>query len=135
MATEFTVLIEDRPGALADLAETLARNGINIMAIHATPCPGEGMVQMITNNNDATVNALRDAGVKYTVREVLLINLLDQPGSLARLTRALGAAGININAVYISMRGQIVLAADDLARAQRIALEIASDHGAPRTGE
>lgn len=135
MATEFAVLIEDRPGALADLTEMLARNGINITAIHATPCPGEGVVQMITNNNDATVNALREAGVKYTVREVLLVNLIDQPGSLARLTRALGNAGININAVYITMRGQIVLAADDLARAQRIVLELTSEHGAPRTGQ
>lgn len=135
MATEFTVLIEDRPGALADLTETLARNGINITAIHATPCPGGGVVQMITNNNDATVNALREAGVKYTVREVVLVNLLDQPGSLARLTRALGSAGINITGVYITMRGQIVLSADDLARAQRVALAVTSEHGAPRAGE
>lgn len=135
MATEFTVLIEDRPGALADLTETLARNGINITAIHATPGPGVGVVQMLTNNSDATVNALREAGVKYTVREVVLVNLLDQPGSLARLTRALGDAGINITGVYITMRGQIVLSADDLARAQRIALEATSEHGAPRTGE
>jgi hypothetical protein len=136
MATEFTVLIEDRPGALADLTETLAQNGINLMAIHAVPCPGQqGVVQMITNHNDATVNALRDAGVEYTVREVLLVNLVDQPGSLARLTRALGAEGINISAVYITMRGQVVIAADDLARAQRIALEVTSDQGARRAGE
>ncbi len=124
MATEFTVLLEDRPGTLANLAETLARNGINITAVHATPCPGQGIVQFITNNNDATVEALREAGVKYTVREVLLVNLVDQPGSLARLTRAMGDAGININAVYITMRGQVVLDTDDLTRAQRIALSL-----------
>ena len=135
MATEFTVLIEDRPGALASLTETLARNGINIMAIHATPCPGSGIVQMVTNHTDATVNALRDAGVEYTVRDVLLVNLVDQPGALARLTRALGSEGLTINAVYISMRGQIVIAVDDLPRAQRIALEVTSDQGSLRAGE
>lgn len=94
MATEFTVSIEDRPGALAHLAEALAQNGINITAIHATPCPGQGFVQLITNNNDATVNALRDARIDYTVREVLLVNLVDQPGSLAQLARRLADAAI-----------------------------------------
>ncbi|MCZ2099535.1 MAG: ACT domain-containing protein [Anaerolineae bacterium] len=135
MATEFTVSIEDRPGALAHLAEALAQNGINITAIHATPCPGQGFVQLITNNNDATVNALRDARIDYTVREVLLVNLVDQPGSLAQLARRLADAGININAVYINMRGQIVLDTDDLPRAQRVALGLASDRGAVRGGE
>lgn len=135
MATEFTVLIEDRPGTLAHLAETLAQNGINITAIHATSCPDQGFVQLITNNNDATVNALQDAGIDYTVREVLLINLVDQPGTLALLARHLADAGININAVYIAMSGQIVLDTDDLPRAQRIALGLASDRGAVRSGE
>lgn len=130
MATEFTLSIEDQPGALAHVAEVLARNGINITAIHATPCSEKGLVQLVTNNNDATVNALQDAGIDYTVHEVLLVTLADQPGALAQLAQALSAAGININAVYIAMNGQIVLDTDDLARAQRTVLELPFNRGA-----
>lgn len=122
MATEFTVLLEDRPGALADLAEVLAKSAINIVAVHATPCPTSGIVQFITSNPDATVAALGEARIDYTVREVLLVTLVDQPGSLARLSRALGNADININSLYITMGGQIVLDVSDLRKAQQVAL-------------
>jgi hypothetical protein len=124
MATEFTVFLEERIGALASLAETLAQSGINIIAIHATECPGRGIVQLMTNNDDATVNALSMAGLEFTTRRVLLLSLADEPGQLARLARAIAQADININAIYITMSGQIVLDADDLSGAQRVALDL-----------
>ncbi len=124
MATEFTTLIQDRPGALADLTEALAKGGVNIIAIHATPCPDEAIVQFITNNNEATVEALKVAGIDYTAREVLLLSIAHEPGSLARLTRAIATAGVNIDALYLTNSGQIVLQADNLRAAQKAALEL-----------
>jgi hypothetical protein len=122
MATEFTILTEDRPGSLADLAEVLAKSAINIVAIHATPCPTSGIVQFITSNSDATVAAFGEARIDYTVREVLLLTPMDQPGLLARLARALGNADININSLYVTMGGQIVLDVSDLRKAQQVAM-------------
>lgn len=122
MATEFTVVLEDRPGALADLTEVLAKSALNIVALHATPCPQEGFVQFITSNPDATINALRDAQQDYQVQEVLLVSLPDEPGTLARMSRALGNGGININSVYITIKGQVVLDVDDLRKAQDIVM-------------
>jgi hypothetical protein len=122
MATEFTVALEDRPGTLADLSEALAKNAVNITAIHATPCPEEWCVQFITNNADATMLALKDGGFDYKAQEVLLVTLANEPGTLARLSRALGNAGININSLYIAMSGQIVLDVTDLRKAQQIAM-------------
>ena len=124
MATEFTILTEDRPGSLADLAEVLAKSAINIVAIHLTPCPTSGIVQFITSNPDAAVAAFGEARIDYTVREVLLLTLVDQPGSLARLARALGDADININSLYITMSRQIVLDVSDLRKAQQVAMEM-----------
>ncbi len=122
MATEFTVLLEDRPGALADLTEVLAKNAVNIVAIHATPCPTTGIVQFITNSADATIDALRDAALDYTAQDVLVVGLAHEPGSLARLSRALGQAGVNINAIYMTVEGQTVLDVNDLRKAQQVAL-------------
>ena len=99
MATEFSVTLEDRPGALADLTETLAKSAVNILAIHASPCGGEGVAQFITSNPDATIEALRDMAFGYTTQEVLMVTLAHEPGALARLARALADAEININAV------------------------------------
>ncbi len=124
MATEFTVILEDRPGALADLTEILAKSAVNIVALHATPCPQEGFVQFITNNADATIHALRDAAQDYEVQEVLFARLPNEPGTLARLSRALGDGEVNINSVYITLNGEVVLDVDDCRKAQDIIMRL-----------
>jgi hypothetical protein len=122
MATEFSVTLEDRPGALADLTEALAKSAVNIMAIHASPCGGEGMAQFITSNPDATIEALRDMAFPYTTQEVLMVTLAHEPGALARLARALADAAININAVYMTNDRQVVLDVDKMRKAQEVAM-------------
>ena len=124
MAKEFTVLLEDRPGSLADLTEALAKHAINIVALHATPCPSNGIVQFITDNTDATVTALKNIDMDYTAHEVLMVSVPHQPGALAQLARAIGDAGININSVYITMAGQIVLDVSDVPKAQQVAMNL-----------
>lgn len=120
MATQFSVWLEDHPGTLAVLSDAMAKNAVNIVAIHAAPCPDKGMVQFVTNHPDAAMEALSYADLDYTSREVLLLTLVNEPGALARLARALADAAININALYITMTGQIVLDASDLRKAQEI---------------
>ena len=122
MATEFSVTLEDRPGALADLTEALAKSAVNIMAIHASPCAGEGVAQFITSDPDATIEALRDMDFGYTTQEVLMVTLAHEPGALAKLARALANAAININAVYMTNDRQIVLDVDNIRKAQEVAM-------------
>lgn len=130
MATEFTVILEDKSGALAHLTEALAKSAVNIMAIHATPCPGEWKVQLIANDPDATIQALRDANLDYAVQNVLVVTLPNEPGTLARVSRELAAGDININSLYITMNRQVVLDVDDLMKAQQIIMGLGF-HNAP----
>lgn len=122
MAKEFTVRIDDQPGTLAELTETLAKHAINIVAMHATACPERGIVQFVTDNTDATVNALGSIDMEYDSTDVLIFNLPHQPGVLAQLARALGEKLININALYMSMEGSIVMAVSDIDQTQKIAM-------------
>lgn len=125
MAVEFNVSLADRPGVLAQLIETLSKGGVNILALHASPCVDEGIVQFVTTNPDATVNVLKNEGIEYSARQVLLLTLPAEPNILVRLTRALAEAEINIHAMYATMSAnQIVLDADDLSGAQRVALSL-----------
>lgn len=122
MATEFTVQIQDRPGELARLTEALRKGGVNILALHATSCPDQGMVQFVTNNPDATVEALKTVSIAYNVREVLLLPLKEEPEALVRLATAIAEEGININALYVTNQGQVVLDTDNLLSAQKVAM-------------
>lgn len=124
MATEITVQLEDRPGALADLTEALAKSAVNIVAIQASQCSGGGQVQLITNDTDATIDVLKHLDLDYSVLDVLLVTIPHQPGALARIARALANDNINLNAVYITMTGQIVLEVSNFTKAQQIVMRM-----------
>ncbi|MBN1678673.1 MAG: ACT domain-containing protein [Anaerolineae bacterium] len=124
MAIEFTVLMDDQPGSLAVLTENLNQKAVSIVALHATPCRPKGVIQFVTSNTDATVEALRHAGLDYETCEVLVLTLPGEPGVLMRLARALADAGINVNAFYSTMSGQVVVNAGDRVVAQQIAMSI-----------
>lgn len=124
MATEFTVFVENRPGALAYLTEVLVTNAVNVLAIHGSPCTGQGVIQFVPDSPDAAIEALRHAGFDYVTQNVLLVNLVNEPGALARLARAMGEAGVNINAIYVAMTGQLVLDVDNHSKAQQVAMSL-----------
>jgi hypothetical protein len=114
---EFTVSIDNRPGALAELAESLAAAQIRINSLQGLPCGGQGIFQLVTEDTPATHEVFQEAGIEYIVREVLVIQLESQPGALAKVARLLGDAGINIDSVYATLGGQVVLGVDSLERA------------------
>lgn len=99
--TEFVVSMENRPGRLAALTEILAAVGVNIEALAAYGHDGEGTVRLIVDNAEATRRALADAGLHNEERTVLSALLPHRPGELARLTRSLADAGVNIDALYV----------------------------------
>src|SRR5690554_3676032 len=99
--TEFVVAMENRPGRLASLTETLAGAGVNIEALTAYGYDGEATVRLIVSDQTATERILDEAGLHYEERTVLTAHLPHRPGELARLTRKLADAGVNIDAIYV----------------------------------
>lgn len=121
MATEFTVILEDRPGTLARLGAILGDARINIQAIHGVSQEEKGFVQFVPNDPDKAVRALDAAGLPYTKREVLVVRVLDEPGTLGEVALVMAQAGINIDSVYVTTRGHVVLGVDDVAGATQVA--------------
>jgi hypothetical protein len=121
MATEFTVILEDRPGTLARLGAILGDARINIQAIHGVSQEEKGFVQFVPNDPDKAARALDAAGLPYTKREVLVVRVLDEPGTLGDVALVMAQAGINIDSVYVTTRGHVVLGVDDVAGATQVA--------------
>ena len=121
MATEFTVILEDRPGTLARLGIVLGDATVNIAAIHGTSRHGSGIVQFIANDRGKATRALDAAGIAYSTREVLIVRVLDEPGTLGDVALVMSQAGINIDSVYVTTRGDVVLGVDDLIGATQVA--------------
>ena len=121
MAVELTVELENRPGTLAIVGEALGEQNVNIDGLELSICNNTGILKFVTNKPNEAEQALKDAGLAYTSREVLMVKLLDEPGKLADVAHVMKQAGINIDTVYITMKGMIVLGVDDLAGAEEVA--------------
>jgi hypothetical protein len=96
MANQFVVQLHNDPGALAGLAETLAAHGVDLRAIGGGGIGAVGHVIMTTADDDATRAVLDAGGYVYVEGESILAEVDDRPGGMARLSRALAEAGVNI---------------------------------------
>jgi hypothetical protein len=126
MSRDLTVVLQDRPGELARLGEATGRAGVNIQGMCAFTGEGRGVIHLLFDDDSAGVahRALEEAGMGVAdEREVLVIDVADQPGSLGGLARALGEANVNIELAYTTFGGvKLVVATDDMESA-REALE------------
>ena len=126
MPTNLTVILRDEPGQLASLGAATGAAGVNIEGLCAFTGEGRGIIHVLIADDvvDRAVDALERAGMGIADRrDVLVIDVADQPGSLGELARQLTAAGVNIELLYTTFGGvRIVIATDDLASA-RVALE------------
>jgi hypothetical protein len=121
MVTEFRVILDDAPGALATLAGVLGDAGVNIQAIQGVSQAGKSRVQFVPRDPDSAAEALDAARIPYTKREVLIVRVMDEPGMLGQVALVMSRAGINIDSVYVTTGGDIVLGVDDLPGAVQVA--------------
>jgi hypothetical protein len=122
MARQFTVRLKNEPGALAELAAALAQHGIDIRSVAAGGVGAVGFAVLSTNDDAAAREVLRKAKYAFVEGEVVGVAVEDQPGSLARLTRRLADAGVNVESVLVLGRRQgkaeLALTVDDLEKAR-----------------
>ena len=121
MATEFKVSLENRPGTLARLGGVLGDAQVNIDAIQGFSRGDESIVQFLPSSPDKAAAALQAAGVAYNQREVLIVKVLDEPGMLGDVALVMVDAGINIDSIYVTTAGHVVLGVDDLDGAIQVA--------------
>ena len=123
---DLTVILENRPGALADMGQKLGTTGINMEGICGFPSKDEGIIHILVEDDTTARWALEDAGFEVrAIREVLVLNIgniAGKPGSGGKMARKIGDYGVNIDLIYLAEHNRIVLGVDDMNKA-RLALE------------
>jgi hypothetical protein len=125
MAKDLTVIMEDRPGKLADLGEATGRAGINIDGLCAVVGDGRGFIHILVEDADAARKALEEAGIDVAdEREAVIVDLHDKPGAMGEIARDLAEAGVNIDVAYTIFTGvRLVILTEDVDKA-RAALDL-----------
>ena len=124
-AKQITVTLENHAGALARLAETLGAARVNILAMYATTSGAEGHVHMVVDTPAKALKALAAAGLPYTEKDVLTIEVPNKTGALAKYAAKLAGKNVNINSAYATSakggkKALMVVAVADLAQAMRV---------------
>jgi hypothetical protein len=116
---DLTVILEDRPGRLADLGEATGNAGINIEGVCGTQ-EGGGTLHILVDDEASARSALGDAGFEVgDERDVLVVDVEDRPGSMGEVARKIGDAGVNIELVYTTFgEVRLVLGVDDIDKAR-----------------
>ncbi len=96
MSRQFVVQLPNQPGGLATLAEALANRGVDLRAIGGGGIGGVGHIIFTTADDPTTRQVLEEGGYAYIEGESLLTEVDDRPGGMARISRALADAGVNI---------------------------------------
>jgi hypothetical protein len=124
MANQFVVQLKNEPGSMAVLAEALAARGVDLRAIGGGGLGGSGHVIMTTADDDATRAVLDEGGYTYFEGESILAEVDDRPGGMARISRALADAGVNIHGhLFLGRwgdRAMFAFVVDDPAKARPI---------------
>lgn len=100
--TQFSVFLVNRPGVLAHTCEALAKAKINITAFTLMDSAEQGVLRVVAGEPDRTREALKALGAQFVESDVLLVDVPNRPGALARVARELAEAKINIEYAYAS---------------------------------
>ncbi len=101
MQHAFLIDLEDKPGALADVAEAIAAKGVNITSVSGASCGDRGRIAIATDDNAQTRAALADLPCTFEQKEITIAALPHAPGTLAKAARQLANAGLDIESVML----------------------------------
>jgi hypothetical protein len=127
MPTDFTISLFHRPGTLAAASTTLGQAGVNIEGQCAFMTDGQGVYHVLVSNAELARRALIDAGFDIQDERLVVVTPVDnQPGAAAALLSQVAGEGVDIDLVYVTAEGDLVMGGPDPASIAR-ALERSSE--------
>ena len=97
---KFTIAVDNRPGAVAEIARTLGNAKVNILALLGTAQGTSGTVQLIVEDVRRAKMALDEAKLSYQETVAEEYELPNKPGALAQYLDRLAAKGVNLNSIH-----------------------------------
>jgi hypothetical protein len=97
---QLSIFLENKSGRLAEVANILAKAGINIRALSLADTADFGILRIIVNNTERAKEVLKENGFTVGKTEVIAVEVPDRPGGLAGILDILKERGINVEYMY-----------------------------------
>ena len=97
------LVVDDKKGVIADIAARLGKERINIESLSASVIGNRGMITLTVKAKDhpKAVRLLKDAGYNVMSADLILLDLVDEPGVLFQISQTLYESDINIESIHL----------------------------------
>lgn len=99
-----TIVADDRVGLLMDISSLLAKAKINIESVNADAHAGKAVITMALSDASKGKRLLEEAGYTVEASGTVIVELIDRPGELGKITAMLSKEGISITSVHTIAR-------------------------------
>ena len=125
---EFVLTLDNKPGQIAEISRLLADAKINIKAMQGMPADSADkfIYRFIVDKSQETATLLNANNITVTENKVVVLDLQNRPGELARISAKLEAENVNIDHIYSTTEAHIVLGVSNksqLVKTMDIALQ------------
>ncbi len=104
MIKQISVFVENKKGRLARITDVLGQSGIDLIALSIADTTNFGIMRCIVSDPDNAVTVLKQNGFTASMTEVIVAEVIDRPGGLAGVLKALDEAGISVEYLYSFVR-------------------------------
>lgn len=125
IAKQLSLFLENKPGTLARMCDSLREAKINIYAFTTSDAVDHSVVRLIVSDTRKALLMFEEHSVLVIENEVLMMEGDNKPGSLARIAHKLAEAKINIEYAYCATppdakKGLLVLRPSDCRKALKV---------------
>lgn len=97
---QISIFLENKPGTLADVTQSLQDENINILAMTVSDTIDHAVVRMMVDKPGEAIHRLEDQNLLVVENKVLVVDLENKPGALANMANRLAEHNINIEYAY-----------------------------------
>ncbi len=97
---QISIFLENKIGRLAEITQILGNKEINIRALAIADTTEFGILRMIVDRPQKACEALEEGGFTVSQTEVMVVEIEDKPGGLAKVMAILAKEGINVEYLY-----------------------------------
>lgn len=97
---QFTIPVDNQPGAVARIARALGHSKVNILALLGTAQGMTGTVELVAEDAKKAKKALDEAGISYQETAAEQHELPNKAGALAQYLASLEKKGVNLGSIH-----------------------------------
>ena len=97
---QLTIAVENRPGAVAEIARVLGNAKVNVLSLMGTAQGTSGTIQLVAEDTKRAKKALDEARIPYQEAAAEGYDLPNKAGALAQYLEKLATKGVNLSSIH-----------------------------------